>query len=135
MRRLVALVRGLFCAVFAAPEKDGKVRLLRLDRLNGHTRGARHLEGGELQVLPGPRSHQILTVPAVWHSGGGAWVFIADYAAVAGYVLHRAGSRACAVSGRSTTAARAPSSPAGCSIPSIPWRAACTSTGRRRARS
>jgi hypothetical protein len=69
------------------PGKDGKVRLLRLDKLNGKTRGPARVQGGELQILPGPRSHQILTAPAVWHSGGRAWVFIGNYAATAGYVL------------------------------------------------
>jgi outer membrane protein assembly factor BamB len=69
------------------PGKDGKVRLLRLDRLNGRTRGAAPVQGGEVQIIPGPRSHQILTAPAVWHSGGRAWVFIGNYAATAGYVL------------------------------------------------
>jgi outer membrane protein assembly factor BamB len=69
------------------PGKDGKVRLLRLDRLNGRTRTAAHIQGGELQILPGPRSHQILTAPAVWHAGGRAWVFIGNYAATAGYML------------------------------------------------
>lgn len=67
--------------------KDGKVRLLRLDRLNGRTRSPGHVTGGELQVLPSPRSHQVLTAPAVWHSRGRAWVFVGDYAATAGYEL------------------------------------------------
>jgi hypothetical protein len=69
------------------PGKDGRVRLLRLDKLNGKTRTPAKIQGGELQILPGPRSHQILTAPAVWRSGGRSWVFIGNYAATAGYVL------------------------------------------------
>lgn len=70
------------------PGKDGKVRLLRLDRLNGRTHSATHVKGGELQILPGPRSHQILTAPAVWRERAHrTWVFIGNYAATAGYLL------------------------------------------------
>src|SRR5262249_28956543 len=46
-----------------------------------------NIRGGELQILPGPRSHPILTAPAVWRSGGRTWLFVADFAASAGYVL------------------------------------------------
>jgi outer membrane protein assembly factor BamB len=68
--------------------KDGKVRLLRLDELNGRTRSPAHIQGGELQILPSPRSHQVLTAPAVWRQRAHrTWVFIADYAATAGYLL------------------------------------------------
>ena len=69
------------------PGKDGRVRLLSLQRLNGRTKGPAHVQGGELQILPAPRTHQVLTAPAVWHSGGRAWAFVGDYAAIAGYVL------------------------------------------------
>jgi outer membrane protein assembly factor BamB len=69
------------------PGKDGRLRLLNLARLNGRTGTAAPLKGGELQILPAPRSHPVLTAPAVWHSGGRAWVFVGDFAATAGYVL------------------------------------------------
>ncbi len=69
------------------PGKDGKLRLLDLRRLNGRTAGPAPVQGGELQVLPGPRTHQILTAPAVWHSGGHSWLFVGDFAATAGYQL------------------------------------------------
>ncbi len=69
------------------PGKDGKLRLLDLRRLNGRTKGPAPVQGGELQILPGPRTHQILTAPAVWHSGGRSWLFVGDFAATAGYEL------------------------------------------------
>ncbi len=69
------------------PGKDGKMRLLRLDRLNGRTAGAAPVKGGELQILPAPRSHEVLTAPAVWHFRGLTWLFVGDYGATAGYVL------------------------------------------------
>jgi len=69
------------------PGKDGKVRLLRLDKLNGKTHTPAHVQGGELQILPGPRSHEILTAPAVWRSDGRTWAFIGNYSATAGYLL------------------------------------------------
>jgi len=67
--------------------KDGKLRLLRLDKLNGKTRSPAKIQGGELQILPGPRSHPILTAPAVWRSGGRTWTFVGNYSATAGYLL------------------------------------------------
>jgi outer membrane protein assembly factor BamB len=68
--------------------KDGKLRLLRLRRLNGTPRaGAR--TGGELQTVPAPGSTDVFTAPAVWRSGGAAWVFVADNAGTAGYRLVR----------------------------------------------
>ena len=70
----------------AQPGKDGKIRLLRLDRLNGKTRTAAHIQGGELQVLAGP-GHPLVAAPAVWHSGGRTWLFAGSFATLAGYVL------------------------------------------------
>jgi outer membrane protein assembly factor BamB len=67
--------------------KDGRVRLLNLQRLNGRTGTAAPLKGGELQIIPAPRSHEVLTAPAVWHDHGRAWAFIGNFAATAGYEL------------------------------------------------
>jgi outer membrane protein assembly factor BamB len=67
--------------------KDGKLKLLNLDRLNGKTREPGPIRGGALQVLPAPRGRQVLTAPAVWHTGGRVWLYVADYSAVAGYLL------------------------------------------------
>ena len=66
--------------------KDGKLRLLDLDRLNGRTRTPGKL-GGEYQVLPAPRGRQVLTAPAVWRTGGKTWAFVATYSATGAYVL------------------------------------------------
>jgi outer membrane protein assembly factor BamB len=66
--------------------KDGKLRLLDLDRLNGHTRAPGKL-GGELQILPAPRGREVLTTPAVWHSGGRVWAFVATFSAIGAYRL------------------------------------------------
>jgi PQQ-like domain len=69
------------------PGKDGKLRLLRLDRLNGRTKTPAPVKGGELQILPAPRSRQVLTAPAVWRSQGSTWAFVGDFGATAGYLL------------------------------------------------
>ena len=66
--------------------KDGRLRLLDLDRLNGRDRKAGR-KGGELQTLAAPRRHQVLSAPAVWRSGGKAWTFVANYAGTAAYQL------------------------------------------------
>jgi len=66
--------------------KDGKLRLLRLARMNGTSRaGAR--TGGELQTIAAPGGTDVFTAPAVWHTGGATWVFVADNAGTAGYRL------------------------------------------------
>ncbi len=66
--------------------KDGKIRLLSLARLNGKTRSAAHILGGELQVVLFP-GHPLLAAPAVWRSGSRFWLFVAGFARLAGYVL------------------------------------------------
>jgi outer membrane protein assembly factor BamB len=59
--------------------KDGKLRLLRLRRLNGTSHaGAR--TGGELQTVSTPGSTDLFTAPAVWRRSGTTWVFVADNA-------------------------------------------------------
>jgi outer membrane protein assembly factor BamB len=70
----------------AQPGKDGRIRLLNLARLNGKTHSAGPITGGELQILPGP-GHPLVAAPAVWRNGNRVWLFVASYAAVAGYVL------------------------------------------------
>jgi outer membrane protein assembly factor BamB len=69
------------------PGKDGKLRLLDLRHLNGRTARAAPITGGELQILPGPKSHLILTAPCVWRNGTQTWVFVGNFAAIAGYLL------------------------------------------------
>ena len=59
--------------------KDGKLRLLDLRRLNGRTRTAGPITGGELQTLPAPGGGGVFTAPAVWRSAGTTWVFVATF--------------------------------------------------------
>ena len=66
--------------------KDGKLRLLDLDRLNGRDRTPGR-KGGELQTLSAPRGHEVLTAPAVWRSGGQTWAFVATYSGTGAYRL------------------------------------------------
>ena len=67
--------------------KDGILRLLDLDRLDGTTGGAGPRTGGELQRINTPGSDLLFTAPAVWTSGGRINVFVADDAGTADYVL------------------------------------------------
>lgn len=67
--------------------KDGKLRLLDLDRLNGRVRSAGRLKGGELQTLPAPGGDALLTTPTVWRSASQVWLFVANGAGTAAYVL------------------------------------------------
>jgi hypothetical protein len=43
--------------------------------------------GGALQTFSSPGSGEVFTTPAVWRHGGGTWVFVADEAGTAAYVL------------------------------------------------
>jgi PQQ-like domain len=67
--------------------KDGKLRLLDLAKLNGKG-GAGPVTGGELQTLSTPSGGGLFSAPAVWRSGGRAWLFVSDFSATAGYVLN-----------------------------------------------
>jgi outer membrane protein assembly factor BamB len=64
--------------------KDGRLRLLRLKRLNGTPRAGPRT-GGELQTVPTPGATDLFTAPAVWRRSGTTWVFVADGAGTAGY--------------------------------------------------
>jgi outer membrane protein assembly factor BamB len=67
--------------------KDGVLRLLSLDRLNGRTHAPAPVKGGELQILRAPRGAQVLTAPAVWRVGTKVTVFVANFAATDAYSL------------------------------------------------
>jgi outer membrane protein assembly factor BamB len=67
--------------------KDGELHLLDLNRLNGTTGPASGRLGGELSETAAPGHAQVFTQPAVWHSGGQTYVFVADNSGTAGYVL------------------------------------------------
>jgi outer membrane protein assembly factor BamB len=66
--------------------KDGKLRLLRLSRMNG-TRRAAARTGGEIQTVGTPGGTDLFTAPAVLHADGRTWVFVADAAGTSGYRL------------------------------------------------
>ncbi len=66
--------------------KDGKLRLLRLSAMNG-TAHAGPRTGGELQTVSTPSGAQLFTEPAVWHSGGTTWMFVADGGGVEAWTL------------------------------------------------
>jgi hypothetical protein len=69
--------------------KDGIMRVLRLSRLNGRSRSARGLLGGELQRLPLPGGGELFAAPAVWRRGGHTTMFVGAQNATAAYVLRR----------------------------------------------
>ena len=72
--------------------KDGKIRLLSLRKLSPAGR-----KGGELQTISTPGATDLFTAPAVWHTNGQTWLFVADNAGLAAWTLggghlHRAWS-------------------------------------------
>jgi outer membrane protein assembly factor BamB len=67
--------------------KDGKLRLLDLDRLNGTSGAAGRRLGGELQVVSAPGGGQVLTAPAVWPTGGRPLLYVANDSGTSAYQL------------------------------------------------
>jgi outer membrane protein assembly factor BamB len=67
--------------------KDGELKLLDLDRLDGTTGGAGPRLGGELQEIPTPGGAPLFTQPVVWQHGGSTYVIVADSSGTTGYVL------------------------------------------------
>ena len=66
--------------------KDGRLHLLDLARLNG-IGGAGPRLGGELSEVSSPGGGEVVPQPAVWSSGGRAYVFVATGAGTAAYQL------------------------------------------------
>lgn len=59
--------------------KDGVIRLLNLDKLNGRTHVAGPFLGGEISTAKAPAGGPVRTQPAVWKRPGHApWVFVAN---------------------------------------------------------
>jgi hypothetical protein len=83
---ILPLVGGYRLAVQGG--KDGLLHLLNLNRLNGTRGGAGPRLGGELGDVSSPGGGEVLTAPAVWSHGGRAYVFVADDAGSAAYVLN-----------------------------------------------
>lgn len=67
--------------------KDGVMRLLRLDRLDGRPPSGRRTTGGEIQTLPTPGGAELFTAPAVWQRGGHTIVFVSDSRGTGAYAL------------------------------------------------
>jgi hypothetical protein len=67
--------------------KDGVMRVLNLQRLDGHAPGGKPRLGGEVQTLETPGDTELFTVPAVWRHGSQTTVFVADFSATAAYAL------------------------------------------------
>ncbi len=67
--------------------KDGVMRLLRLERLDGRSPRGRRTTGGEVQTLPTPGGAGLFTAPAVWQPGGRTLVFVADFQGTGAYAL------------------------------------------------
>jgi outer membrane protein assembly factor BamB len=70
--------------------KDGLLRLLDINRLDGTAGGAGPRTGGELQTIKAPGPTDIYSQPAVWQSGPRIYVFVSDGAGTAAFTLtHR----------------------------------------------
>jgi outer membrane protein assembly factor BamB len=82
---LLPPVHGYHLAVQGG--KAGILSLLNLNRLNGTRGGAGPRTGGELQDISSPGGDLVFTAPAVWSHRGGPYVFVADNAGTAAYVL------------------------------------------------
>jgi outer membrane protein assembly factor BamB len=68
--------------------KDGLLKLLDLDRLDGTTGAAGPRTGGQLQELSTPGRDLMFTAPVVWVHDGRTYLFVADNSGTSEYVLH-----------------------------------------------
>jgi outer membrane protein assembly factor BamB len=68
--------------------KDGILKLLNLDRLDGISGPAGPRLGGQLQELPDPGSTDMFTTTAVWVHRGRTYAFVATSSGTADYALH-----------------------------------------------
>jgi outer membrane protein assembly factor BamB len=68
--------------------KDGILKLLDLDRLDGTTGGAGPRTGGQLQSLSDPGGTEMFTAPVVWVHNGRTYLFVADGSGTTEYILH-----------------------------------------------
>lgn len=69
--------------------KDGVIRVLDLNHLDGHAPYSHHRLGGEVQTLTTPNGGGLFTAPAVWHHGSRTTVFVADNEGTAAFALRR----------------------------------------------
>jgi outer membrane protein assembly factor BamB len=68
--------------------KDGLLKLLNLNRLDGTRGPAGPRTGGQLQAIRTPGSDMMFTASAVWVHGGRTWLFVGDNSGTSAYVLH-----------------------------------------------
>ena len=68
--------------------KDGLLKLLNIDRLDGTAGPAGPRTGGQLQELPDPGDTDLFSAPAVWVHNGRTYVFVGDGSGTGAYVLH-----------------------------------------------
>jgi hypothetical protein len=67
--------------------KDGLLRVLNLEHMDGHPPSSHHVLGGEVQTLPTPGGGQLITQPAVTHEGTRTTAFVAESSGTAAYGL------------------------------------------------
>jgi outer membrane protein assembly factor BamB len=72
--------------------KDGILKLLNLDRLDGTSGPASGRTGGQLQEVSTPAGDQMFTAPVVWVHNGRTWLFVGDNSGTSAYEL-RSGPR------------------------------------------
>jgi outer membrane protein assembly factor BamB len=70
--------------------KDGVMRVLNVERLDGRAPSSQERLGGEVQTLKTPGGGELFAAPAVWRHGSNTTVFVADANGTASYSL-RAG--------------------------------------------
>ncbi|MGZ4398352.1 MAG: hypothetical protein ACXVZ1_08030 [Gaiellaceae bacterium] len=67
--------------------KDGLLRVLDVDKLNGQSTNAGPVTGGELQTVDAPGKTDVFTAPAAWRNAGHTWLFVATGAGTGAYKL------------------------------------------------
>lgn len=67
--------------------KDGQLKLLDLNRLNGTRGGPGSRLGGELQRIAQPGGAALFSQPAIWRRGTKTYLFVADEGGTDAYVL------------------------------------------------
>ncbi|MGI8903104.1 MAG: hypothetical protein ACR2IP_05475 [Solirubrobacteraceae bacterium] len=88
--------------------KDGVLKLLDLDRLDGTRGGPGPRLGGELQRISAPGGGEVLTAPAVWRHAGRTYVLVANDKGSAAYVLGGGGRPRLDVAWQSATPGTSP---------------------------
>jgi outer membrane protein assembly factor BamB len=88
--------------------KDGLLKLLDLDQLDGTTGPAGPRTGGQLQTISDPGGDQMFTAPVVWVHNGRTHLFVADGAGTADYTLQSGSSPRLSLGWQNGTAGTSP---------------------------